>query len=325
MAPALGDQEGAPGLLGIERRGVNLHVVHVVERHAVRRGHAAAVAREAREVGRALVEPTDAARGENDVACAQLKAPAARVVRHDANAGATLDEKVVHAHVLVDLHVVKTAHLREQLGGDLLAGDVSVVEDARARVGALAGVVEAALRRAVKVDTQAHQVADHVAARPNHGVHALRAALAVAGAHGVVEPRVVVVGVAHHADAALREHGVAALQVLLADHGHAQATRQVERRVEPGHAAAHDHDVAHERPRLRGHRPIGHLSRPFHNSRACHATHLPASSSMRSSGLTARCGSAGSATSPAMFSRQESSFSGVTMAMLGHTGAGSGK
>ena len=250
-AAALGDEKGAPGLLGVERRGVNLHVVHVVERHAVRRRYAAAVAREAREVGRTLVEAADAARGENDVACAQLKAPAARVVRHNAHAEAVLDEKVVHAHVLVDLHVGKTPHLREQLGGDLLARDVGVVEDARARMGALAGVVEAALRRAVKVDTQAHQVADHVAARPDHGVHALRAALAVTGAHGVVEPGVVVVGVAHHADAALREHGVAALQVLLADHGHAQAARQVERRVEPCHAAAHDNDVARERSRLR--------------------------------------------------------------------------
>ena len=311
---------------------MNLHVVHVVERHAVRRRHAAPVARKTGEVGRALVEAADAACGENDVACAQLQVPAARVVRRDAHAGAVLDEKVIHAHVLVDLHVVKAPHLREQLGGDLLARHVGMVEDARARVRALAGVVVGAVGHAVKVNAQVHQVADHVSARPDHGVHALGAALSVAGAHGVVEPGVVVILVAHHADAALREHGIAALKVFLADHGHAQATRQVERRVETGNATAHNDDVAHKRLRMRGRSVLAHLRRclsilhqPLYHNSWCHVSHLPASSSMRSSGSTARCGSSGSATSPVMFSRHAASFSGVTMAMFGHTGAGSGK
>ena len=245
------------------------------------RRHAAAVTREAREVRGALVEAADSARGENDVACAQLEAPVVRVVRNDAHAGAALHEKVVHAHVLANLNVGEQAHLCEQLGRDLLPGDVGVVEDARAGVGTLAGVVVAAVGRAVKLHAKANEVSNHVAARPDHGIDALDAALAVTGAHGVIEPRVVVVAVAHNADAALGEHRVAALEVLLADHGHAQRARQVERRVEPGHATTHDNDVARKRARSRRPCLIDRLSRPFHNSSACHAAHLPAARAAR--------------------------------------------
>ena len=213
-ARRLADEEAAARLARPERGGVDLHEVHVLEQHAVLGGHAAAVAREAGVVRRVLVEAAHAARGEHRGVGVYLQVAARGVLGQDpaAHAGAggveTLED-VRHAGVLEHGRVRQLAHAREQVRGDLLAGDVLVIDDARAGVRALAGVVELARLRAREADSPLDQVVDNGSARADHHVHGLQAVLVVARAQRVLEERLVVVGVVQHADAALGEHRVA--------------------------------------------------------------------------------------------------------------------
>ena len=64
------------------------------------------------------------------------------------------------------------------------------------------------------------------------------------GVHGVLKEGVVVRALGQHADAALREHGIALVDGALGEHDHARARRQIEGRVQARHAAADNDDVA---------------------------------------------------------------------------------
>ena len=336
-AAGLGNQEGPAGLGGVERGRVDLDVVHVVELDAMGLADAAAVAGEAAVVGGVLVEAADAARCQQGVAGPDGER-ARGVAREDAGAARVraalfFYKKVLHHGVLHDADVGQAADLGEKCGRNRLARRVLVVDDAVATVGALARVVKIARIRAVEVHAVAHQLADHVAARPDHGVHALGPALIVAGAHRVVEPGVVVVVVAHHADTTLREHGVAVVDSLLGEHDHPQVAGEVQGREEPRHAAADDRDVAvdravRDRRVLLGTRLGTRILLGAHDLLSAHvllSTHRAASSSMRSSGAMAPSAFACSSTSPAPVSSAARTFSGPTMAMLGQMGGVAGK
>ena len=143
-----------------------------------------------------------------------------------------------------NLHVVQLADSLEQLGRNLLARNIGMKGDARAAVRALAGKVEAAVGRALKVHAHGQQVVDDRTARADHDVDALAAVLVVAGVHGVLKEGVVVRALGQHADTALREHGIALVNGALGEHDHARARRQVEGRIQARHAATGNDDVA---------------------------------------------------------------------------------
>ena len=196
-----------------------------------------------------LVKSAHAARSHDGGVSVDDQAVAGRVLSDYAAADApprpvkALDD-VGHAGVLHDACVGQLAHAGQEVRGDLLAGDVLVVDDARTRVGALAGVVQLARGRARKADAALDEVVDDGAARADHHVHALQAVLVVARAQRVLEERLVVVRVVQHADAALRQHGVAAGHVLLGEKDHVEGPGQVESAVQARHAAPGDDDIA---------------------------------------------------------------------------------
>ena len=66
---------------------------------------------------------------------------------------------------------------------------------------------------ALELRTQRNQVVDDRARGTDHDVHALAAVLAVPGVKRVLKERVVILGLGQHADAALREHRIALIDV----------------------------------------------------------------------------------------------------------------
>ena len=208
---------------------MDLHVVHVLKRDAVARGDVACVAGKAREVGGTRVRAADAAAGPKRLTCEDTQLRPVGRMRKDAAAArlrlAVLavilrDQDVVHAGVLQDADVGQLAHASKQRGGDLVAGDVAVEADARTAVRALAGVAKVARLVALEVHAAFHQVRDDAAACADHQIHAFAAVLVVARAQGVLEKRRVVGVVVLHADAALRQHGIAFAHGRLRQHHH---------------------------------------------------------------------------------------------------------
>ena len=238
---------------------MDLHVVHVLEGDAAARGDGARVAGKAGEVGGARVRAADAAAGPKRLACenAQLH-PICRMRKDTAAARLRLavlaiilrDQDIVHAGVFQDADVGQLAHASKQRGGDLVAGDVAVEADARAAVCAFAGVAQVACLVAFEVHAAFHQVGDDAAACANHQIHAFAAVLVVARAQGVLEKRRVVGVIVLHADAALRQHGVAFAHGRFRQHHHGKRGGKVERAVQPRHAAADDDHVAGDVVRL---------------------------------------------------------------------------
>ena len=238
---------------------MDLHVVHVLEGDAVACGDGARVAGKAGEVGGTRVCAADAAAGPKRLTCedAQLR-PVGRM-RKDATAArlrlAVLavilrDQDVVHAGVLQDADVGQLAHASQQRGGDLVAGDIAVEADARAAVRAFAGVAKVARLVVLEVHAALHQVGDDAATCADHQIHAFAAVLVVARAQGVFEKRRVVGVVVLHADAALRQHGIAFVHGRLRQHHHGKRGGKVERAVQARHAAAYDDHVAGDVVRL---------------------------------------------------------------------------
>ena len=80
---------------------------------------------------------------------------------------------------------------------------------------ALAGKRQRAVRLAIELHAQRHQVVDDRTAGANHDVHALAAVLVMPRAHGVLKKGIVIVALRQHADAALGKHGVALVQLSL--------------------------------------------------------------------------------------------------------------
>ena len=177
-AAALADQEGAARLRREQSRGVDLHVVQVLHLNAMLLSDVAGIARELRIVGRVVVYATDAARRPQRVAGMDLKRLAGmhalgsicqlvgrtnRVVLVHGNGDDTgthrgavtlARQDIGHGHVLQNLHVIQLANGLEQLGRNLLAGDIGMEGNARTAVRALAGKVEAAVGLALKIHAQ---------------------------------------------------------------------------------------------------------------------------------------------------------------------------
>ena len=244
LAPAgLGDQEGPAGLAGVQAGGMDLHVVQVLQLHTMALGDLQGVAGEAGEVGGVLIVAANAAGGHDGVLSVDGQLVAVLGDCQNTGADAVFLHDVGHGGVLQDLHVGQLLHGGSQLGGDLFAGQVVVEADPGLGVSAFAGVGQGAVGVPVKVHAVVDQLVDDGAAGADHDVHALLPVLVVTGLHGVLEEGVVVVLVPLHADAALGQHGVAALQILLAEHQDLLGLGQVQGGEQSTHTAACDDGI----------------------------------------------------------------------------------
>ena len=186
-AGALGDQHAGR----VERRGVELHELHVLQRHARRERQAHAVARGGVGVGRGPVDAAGAAGGEHDGLRADgLDGAVDHVVRHDA---ATAAVGVLHQlgdePLLVGRDLVLHAHRVErvqdhqagEVGGEAGAREAGAAERA---LGDLAGALVAAEDRAPVLELD--DLAGRHLAQDLDGVLVAEVVGALDGVEGVV-------------------------------------------------------------------------------------------------------------------------------------------
>ena len=155
---------------------MDLHVVQVLHLNAMPLSDVAGVTGELRVVGGVIVHAADATRRPQRMASMNLKRLAGMhalggmcqlvgganriaLVHGDSDdtsahrGPVTLARQDIgHGYVLQNLHVIQLANGLEQLGRNLLAGDIGMEGNARTAVRALAGKVEAAVGLALKIN-----------------------------------------------------------------------------------------------------------------------------------------------------------------------------
>ncbi len=204
----------------MQRGGVELDELDVGHGRSGPQGHGHAVAGGLQRVGRDRVQLSGAAGGDQDVAGADLDAPAVLLERHHPDAAAALDEQI-EGEGAFEQHGGGLADSLDQRPLDLDAGGGTAgVEDAGVAVSALAS--EQVLAPLVLVEHGAHrdELVDACGALVDQDPHRLDVAQAGAGLEGVGEVEVGGVGVAAQdgGHAALGPAGGRLRQLALGEH-----------------------------------------------------------------------------------------------------------
>ena len=257
-AHGLGDEEVRMVARVVERRGVELHELHVGHRALGAVHHRYAVARGHGRIGRRLVDGTDAA-GRHHRYLGQIGVDLARLlVEHVGTVALDVGCAARHLHAQVVLRqyldgevVVQHFDVRVGLHGAyqgrlyLCSRVVGVVQDAELRVSALAVQVEVAVLLAVELHAPLHHLAYLLGAALDHEFHGLRVAQPVACHHRVVDMLVEVVEfeVRDGGHAALCKVGVGLFQFGLAYQRDASGTCHLERETHAGNAATDDEEI----------------------------------------------------------------------------------
>ena len=215
-AAALGDQHA----VRLQRRRVELHELHVLERHARPPGHRHAVARAGVGVGRAVVHAPHAAGGEDRVVRGDaVHAAADDVPGQHADAAAAVDREVEREELLVDRHLVLQQLLVEHVDQHV-ARDVGGVDRARRARGAERALRDAAVGEAREHRAHVLELVDVARRLGAHDLDRVLVAQVVRALDGVerVDLGAVLGGVAERGvDAALGGAGVGARRMQLRD------------------------------------------------------------------------------------------------------------
>ena len=215
-AAALGDQHA----VRLERRRVELHELHVLERHARAPGHRHAVAGAGVRVRRAVVHAPDAARGEDRVVRGdRVDAAADDVPGEHADAASAVDREVDREELLVDRDLVLQQLLVEHVDQHV-ARDVGGVDGARRARGAERALRDAAVGEAREHGPHVLQLVDVAGSLRAHDLDRVLVAQVVRPLDGVerVDLGAVLRGVSERrVDAALGGAGVGARRMQLRD------------------------------------------------------------------------------------------------------------
>ena len=222
---------------------MDLHIVQMFHLHAVDEGDGERIARKMAEIGGIFIQSAHAARGEQGEIRVHVRQFSVLRTHHAAEALVALGDDVDKLRMLADLHVGQGAHQRQKLARDLLARNVVVEENARARMPALAREAEIPLFVPRELHPVFHKLGDHRGGKADHLLDRRRVVLIVTGAQGVVEVTAEILLAAQHADAALREEGIALVRSRLGEHQNAHVPRQVQRAAQPRHARARDEHI----------------------------------------------------------------------------------
>ena len=193
--------------------------------------HGNGIAGDVGVVGRVFVQPADAAAGQHDRPRADGPHCAVRAHRNNAAAGCRIGKEVEHHGILAQLDVFAPQGLRKEGLGDLTPGDVLMKEDPRAGVRTLAGKAQRTVFVPGKPHAAAHQIADDRVGGPDHQVHRGGIVLIVAGPHRILKKGAIVCLAVLHADAALRQKGIALVRLLLGQQQHFITLWKVQRAV----------------------------------------------------------------------------------------------
>ena len=242
-AAALGDQD--PGR--VERRRVELHELHVLQRQAEPQRHRHPVAGAGVRVRRRAVEAAGAARGEDHrLPAEELQAAVQEVPADDALAAAVVLDQAPREPLVVDLDVALHELLVEHLDQDV-AGDVRRVDRARGAGGAERALRELPVLAAREERAPVLELVDVARRLAREDLDRVLVAEVVGALDGVegVRLRIVVARVPERrVDAALGRAGVAARRVELRDHGDVRArVVRLDRGAHTGAAGADDQDV----------------------------------------------------------------------------------
>ena len=211
--------------------------------HAVDEGDSERIARKMAEIGGIFIQSAHAARGEQGEIRVHVRQFSVLRAHHAAEALVALGDDVDKLGMFADLYVGQGAHQRQKFARDLLARNVVVEENARARMPALAREAEISLFVPRELHPVFHKLGDHRGGKADHLLDRRRVVLIMTGAQGVVEVTAEILLAAQHADAALREEGIALVRSRLGEHQNAHVPRQVQRAAQPRHARARDEHI----------------------------------------------------------------------------------
>ena len=233
----LRDQKAPARPDAVETGRMDLHIIHVLQPDAMLSCDAAGISGQEREVCGVVVQPSDPPCRHHGVLRMDVQDIPIPVLCLHSGTDAFFFDDIRHDRILHDRDIFQSPHMRQQRGRDLLACDILMKADARPGVCPLPRVGKTSVLISLKAHTQRQQVADDLPARTDHDLHTLCAVLIMPCPHRVLKVRVKVIVVAQHADPALREHGIAACDVLLRQHEYLPVPRQRQRRVQARDAA----------------------------------------------------------------------------------------
>jgi len=219
---------------------MNLNVIHMLKRNAMLLGNAACVSRKAWEIGGSLIAPPDTPCSKHGIGSTNKKATlgsftATTIGAYDTHATIPLRslDDVGNLDVLQNTHIGETANVFQQRGGNLFAGNVTVIADTGTRMGPLTCIRQRAISLALEVDPATDQVVDNRAARSDHDINAFGTILVMARPHGVLIEGIVIALVMKYAYAALGEHGIAFFHNRFRDHNDVCRRGEIERGIQP--------------------------------------------------------------------------------------------
>ena len=261
-AQRLGEQRAGHGRV-VQRRGVELHELHVGRRDTGPQRHGHAVAGGLRRVGGDREELAGATGGQHDMVGPHLDGTAAAAGRQGphAHAAAALDQEI-EGEPAFEHGAGRAVGGVDEGALDLRAGGGATgVHDARPGVASLARQRQQAGGLAVELDPEGDQLVH--AARPlvDEDAHGLLVAQSGAGRQRVGQVQVgrVLVGAEHRGDAALRPARGRLREHALGQHAEGERRRGPARAGQPhrgrqsGDAASEDQDVEGSGPGPGGH------------------------------------------------------------------------
>ena len=110
---------------------MNLHIVKMLQCHIMLLGHLQGIPRQAREIGRVLIEAADTASSQHRIRCMDMQHIAGAVLCHNTCTAAILHQDILHDSVLPDFHIRQLPHMPLQGFRNLLAGHILMKADAR--------------------------------------------------------------------------------------------------------------------------------------------------------------------------------------------------
>ena len=139
-AGGFGNQKMSAGLFTVKAGGVNLHIVHIFQLHAVFFRQTECIPRQGREVCRMFIQTADAARCQNCVFRMNPQDIAVFCLCNDAMAGVSLHQKVFHNGIVHNGDIRQCLYISEQRFCDFLPCDVLMEADTGLCVRAFSGI-----------------------------------------------------------------------------------------------------------------------------------------------------------------------------------------
>ena len=233
---------------------MDLDVVDVLKEHVVLQRDRQRVTGDVTESGTVLKKSADTAGCQNYGLAEYSLEVAFLILGDDALADILLTDQIDHGGMLVKIDILLFSDVLEELAGDLLTGDVLVVEDTGSGVAAFLRKVQI-VALLIEVDVVVEELSDDDRRLADHGVDGFSRILVMAGTECILEVILVVFGVLESGDTALSEVGRAVLERVFGEHVNGKILRKMKCAEQSGCTGTNDHNIC-------GRSGIGHMTTP---------------------------------------------------------------